>query len=601
MKNAELNSGLTLDGKYGLIRRLGHSSTATTWLAQKEEGQLVACKILHPLMRTNERAVAMIQREAEVLSRLNHNHIARHIDISTDGALVYHVTEYVDGRYLSDVIGEQTQSGLHFYGSRVRRIFGQLCVAMSYAHTQAVVHRSIRPQNVMVVEQPDGPVVKVLGFGSARLIDENVFEAPTMGADVGEPMYTAPEQFTGGPATIRSDIFALGTILFELVTLRRPWLHDGHGQLLAAFTEPVAPGSNSLASVLPRIVIEPRPRVRNERAALASSLEELISKALAVDPAVRPSSVAELQGLARPGLLAIPDTVVPIRPGDLSIDESSSSVWAPRKTVRPFDEAPTPAAWMTAAGESWSSMDKIELNELETDDGGVFDFNSTLDDRDVPTALLEESEDAVAAIDSRTVDGPALKPDNDLLSVWTEAADGALAIREVCAVGPLDEDVPAAELSTPGAYLLPPMVRLPSTERSPIPVGSGIADIVSPPAESRSSPESSDLGARPTRLLRDIGPQIESEERIDRLSTNARRDLTWFFICLALGAVGVVVGTQLAKEPTIPRGRIIAVEQPPRAEPLEGKDVRIRPQSDKTRKAPIDANTKPTLLPVGEK
>ena len=311
MKCIEPRPGLQLDGKYTLVRLLGSGSTGAAWLAESESGP-VACKLLHPHLQQNERAVGQLRREADILSRLSHAHIARHIEVCTGDKCFYIVLEYIDGRPLNEVLGEQTRRGLHFSGRTIRALFGQLCAALTYAHAQGVVHRDIKPQNIIVINGPSEPQIKVLDFGHARLVDGSLFDATTVGRTLGSPMYMSPEQVNGRQATVESDVFALATVLFELVTLHRAWVRDEHNRPMPAYSEPPPVAWNNLASIFYRIALAPRPRIQSLRGELAASLDVVIDRALAVEPSSRPSTVDAFRQAVWPGLLEITGASQPV-------------------------------------------------------------------------------------------------------------------------------------------------------------------------------------------------------------------------------------------------------------------------------------------------
>ena len=307
MTSHGIRSGQVLDGQYALIRKLGAGSTGAVWLARTMSGSVVACKILHPRLRNNIRIVGQLRKEAEILSQLRHTNITRQVDICTEGTYAYLVMEYVDGEPLDEVLGDRTRLGFHLAGGVVRSIFGQICDAVEYAHSNQIIHRDVKPQNVMAIETPAGPKVKVLDFGHARLLEGSPFDATTDGRSLGSPMYMSPEQVKGRPATVRSDVFALGIVLFEMLTLHRAWVRDEQNRPLTAFDKPIPPAWNNFASILYRIVAAPRPRLRELRPGLPSSLEVLVDQTLSFDPKDRPSSVAELRAAVWPELAALPE------------------------------------------------------------------------------------------------------------------------------------------------------------------------------------------------------------------------------------------------------------------------------------------------------
>ena len=295
--------------RYVLIRKLGSGATGEVWRAKCLDSDLVvACKVLHPEARGDERTVAGLKREAQILSRLKHPNITQHIEFSTEGAHAYLVMECVEGESLDELMASQSQRGRHFPATAIRALFQQLCDAVECAHKHQVIHRDIKPRNIIVsTRQQDEWTLKVLDFGIARLVEGNVFDATTVGRSIGSPMYWSPEQINGRPATIASDVFAMATVLFELVTLHRPWLRNGQNKPLLASKAPVPVAWNNLASVMYRIALAERPKVRSLRPSLSQNLEALIDRSLSIEPKKRPSSVSELFEEAWPELKRLTD------------------------------------------------------------------------------------------------------------------------------------------------------------------------------------------------------------------------------------------------------------------------------------------------------
>ena len=303
--SGELRQGAVLDDRFTLVRRLGAGSTGAVWLARDRAGGVVACKILHPKMSDEEGLVAQMMREARVLTQLSHPNITRPIEFSTEGRFVYLAMEFVDGKPLQEVMGEQARQEVYFSGHEVLRLYGPLCEGVAYAHSKYIVHRDLKPHNVMVVETEQGPQIKVLDFGLARLLEGSIFEATTFGRALGSLFYMSPEQTRGEPATTQSDVFALGALLFELTTLHRAWARDANGQPVPAFSKPVPGAANNLATVFERLAKAPRPRAKDVRPDVPAELDALICSAMALDPGDRPKSVPDLYDAAHAHLEAM--------------------------------------------------------------------------------------------------------------------------------------------------------------------------------------------------------------------------------------------------------------------------------------------------------
>ena len=309
-----LKAGTILDGKYRLIRRLGTGSTGAVWLTRDENNVNFACKILHSHLADSRSIMDRLRREADILSRLAHRGIPKHVQTCLDTAPAYLVIEYIDGEPLHEVIGRQSERQEDFSGTWIRNIFAQLCDALTYAHAENIVHRDVKPQNIMLVDAAVDPKLKVLDFGHARLLEGSIFDATTFGRALGSPLYMSPEQARGHPATIQSDVFALATVLYELVTLHRAWVRKENDGPLPAFSEPVPPAYNGLPVVLDRIRNGRRPSVQGVRPKLPAEFDRLFERALAIEPSKRPATVDAFRAAAWPLLSALTDPPPAVAP-----------------------------------------------------------------------------------------------------------------------------------------------------------------------------------------------------------------------------------------------------------------------------------------------
>lgn len=214
-----------LIGPYRLIRELGRGGMATVWLADRVDGRLdrqVALKI--PAAEWTDRGLAeRIRRECAVLASLNHPNIAQLYDAGwSESGLPYMAMEVVDG----NPIDKYCIDGALAVRPRVR-LFLEVLRAVLYAHAHLVVHRDLKPTNVLVTEEGR---VKLLDFGIAKVLtlDETAANDSELTRAGGRPItlaYAAPEQILGGPITTATDIYALGVMFFELLCDRRPF-HD---------------------------------------------------------------------------------------------------------------------------------------------------------------------------------------------------------------------------------------------------------------------------------------------------------------------------------------------------------------------------------------
>jgi eukaryotic-like serine/threonine-protein kinase len=208
-------------GPYRLLRELGKGGMGTVWLAERTDGLIrrpVALKLPRGAWPPDALAERMA-RERDILAALTHPHIARLYDAGvTAGDRPYLALEYVEGHPIDEYCGA------HGLDVRARlRIFLQVVHAVAYAHAKLVVHRDLKPSNILVTA--DGQV-RLLDFGIAKLLDEGQAGQPSLTELAGRPHtpeYASPEQVSGEPLSIASDVYSLGVVLYELLTGSRPY------------------------------------------------------------------------------------------------------------------------------------------------------------------------------------------------------------------------------------------------------------------------------------------------------------------------------------------------------------------------------------------
>jgi serine/threonine-protein kinase len=295
-------AGQLISGRYRLEHRIASGGMAEVWQAADEVlGRHVAVKILHPHLADDDAFVARFRAEAISAARLHHPSIVAIYDTSHEDGAEAIVMELVRGTTLRD----QLDGRIVLDPREVVHIGAEVADALSAAHRAGLVHRDIKPANILLC--PDDRVL-VTDFGIAKVRDDpDHTQAGTM---LGTVKYLAPEQVRGDPVDGRTDIYALGVVLFECLCARPP------------FT-----GDNPAATALARLQ-HPPPRPSHLRPTIPRGLDAIVLRCLEVDPDRRYPSAAELRAaLLEPAVLGADD--------DLTLAE--------RAPVPPIDA--TPPAW----------------------------------------------------------------------------------------------------------------------------------------------------------------------------------------------------------------------------------------------------------------
>ena len=263
-----LETGKTLNGRYKIQTLIGTGGMAAVYLAKDLIlDRLVAIKVLRLDFRQSNDAMRRFRREALSATQLTHPNIVGVYDVGQSQEMNYIVMEYVEGTDLKDYIRQR--GALH--PIEAVRIMMQIVSAIAAAHQNRIIHRDIKPQNILIDREGN---VKITDFGIAvALSDTSLTQTNTL---LGSVHYLSPEQARGGMATIQTDIYALGIVLYELLTGRVPF--DGE----------------SAVSIALKHFQEPLPPVVNPTAMVPQSLENIVLKATAKDPMNRYRSCYEM-------------------------------------------------------------------------------------------------------------------------------------------------------------------------------------------------------------------------------------------------------------------------------------------------------------------
>jgi eukaryotic-like serine/threonine-protein kinase len=255
------------EGRYRLVRRIGVGGMGEVWEADDTVlGRRVALKVLVQELANDPRATRRFVREARATAKLTHPNVTRVYDFGRDGGVPYLVMELLEGDTLADRL-----AGGPLPPSEAARIGAAVADALDAAHRQGIVHRDVKPGNVLLT--PVGEV-KVMDFGIAAAVDET--HSTTGSGLYGTAAYISPERAAGQAATPAADVYSLGAVLYELLTGRPPFLGDSPVLVVRAHLQ------------------EPPRPVRELAPWVPARLADTCEAALAKDPAQRPSSAAAL-------------------------------------------------------------------------------------------------------------------------------------------------------------------------------------------------------------------------------------------------------------------------------------------------------------------
>ena len=331
-----LDEGTILGDRYTLTERIAVGGMGEVWAATDTVlGRTVAVKLLHPALSQESDFVERFRAEARHTAGLHHPNIATVFDYGEDDGTAYLVMELVVGQPLSQMITARAPLS----AQETIAILIQAATALEAAHQGGVVHRDVKPANILIT--PDG-TVKLTDFGIARAVDS--VPLTQTGQLLGTAQYLSPEQALGQRATAASDIYALGVVGHEMLTSERPF---DTGSLVSTALAHVNQAPPPLPDTVP------------------AGVRDVISSALAKDPADRPASAADMaHALGMPGAAFAPTApapiapIAPIAPAAISHAPTQAMPAAPTQAM-PSQVLPTgirdrllqsPPAWLLGAG-----------------------------------------------------------------------------------------------------------------------------------------------------------------------------------------------------------------------------------------------------------
>ena len=355
-----LAPGLVLDRRYSLVSKLGAGGFGAVWLARDARtSRNVAVKILRADVSHAEfpKVQQRFLEEAAILGQLDHPSIVRSLDRFVDGEYSCVVTDFVAGTTLRDVVLARADARAELRLDEVDAVIRPMGDALAHAHARGVVHRDLKPQNVMLLEQLLHLDVKVLDFGIARLLRNDDADATTVGRVLGTLLYMAPEQFETPKIGPAADQFALASIIFELLTLRWAWAHNERNQPMRIADNLATSQVNGYATLLHRICYGPRPSVVTFRPDLPEEVDVVLHRAWRRKPDERFASVAELVQAFRESIRALLDDRTKIG-GNTSALTLLRDLPPPQALTHILDPTATPVsrvepAVMAAAPHEW--------------------------------------------------------------------------------------------------------------------------------------------------------------------------------------------------------------------------------------------------------
>jgi eukaryotic-like serine/threonine-protein kinase len=323
-------------GRYAIERTLGTGGMAVVYLARDEElGRPVAIKVLVERFSGDEEFRERFVREARMAAGLAHPNIVSIYDAGEEDGKPFIVMEYVEGTTLADEVARRKR----IPPDEVVDLALQACGALAHAHDAGLVHRDVKPQNLLL--RTDG-VLKIADFGIARTADAT--SLTQVGTVLGTAQYLSPEQAAGEQVTAAADLYSLGAVLYELLTGQPPRRFESLAELGARQSEPIIP-------------------VRELAPEASETLEDVVMRCLAKNPAFRPGSAAavahELAAASpEPPTQALPRTT--IAPATEVMPRPSERVPASRRRL----------AWLAVGAAALLAAALIALAVAVGDDSG---------------------------------------------------------------------------------------------------------------------------------------------------------------------------------------------------------------------------------------
>jgi len=284
--------GLTLNEKYELLELIGRGGKSVVYRAQDlETKRIVACKILLPELINDELNFKRFRQEAIAAKRLEHPNINCVSDFGQWDGQPFMIMEFLQGSSLSDLLNQEEKLSI----PRVVAIAKQIAAGCGYAHSRNIIHRDLKPGNIIIISSSEhGDIVKIIDFGIAKIISETTIAGTKLtktGDIFGSPLYMSPEQCMGRSVDHRSDIYSLGTLMYELLTGKPPL--EGPTAMVTIFKH-----TKEMPAKFGDIGAQPK---------LTHAIENIVFKCLTKDPKQRYQSMDELINALSKVSALIPD------------------------------------------------------------------------------------------------------------------------------------------------------------------------------------------------------------------------------------------------------------------------------------------------------
>ena len=392
--------GREIVGRFRILAKLGEGGMGAVYRGEQISlKRAVAIKVLRPELSANQQLLRRFSAEAEAVAKLDHPNTVKVYDFGqdTDGSL-FIAMELIEGKPLRSVL---TESG-PLPPTRALRIALQIAASLVDAHAASIVHRDLKPDNVMLVDKGrQHDIVRVLDFGIAKLRDDSrqTQNAMTQAGDMlGTPQYMAPEQIKGEAIDGRTDVYALGCMLYEMVTARLPF------------------EATTLMAMLSKHLLE-MPFLPSQRRAdlgLSPAIDHVVMTALQKDPNARPPSMEVYAEMLAGVLAQLPADTAPSQPAPTSSLRSAAMPIAvavtpatalPAPHVTPYPQQPLPHAYVAPTAKSRLAL-YLVIGGVLLAGGGIGIWaaarNSSAREPDDHRATFDRPEDKEIADDKAT-------------------------------------------------------------------------------------------------------------------------------------------------------------------------------------------------------